>query len=209
MLKRHELLLVILSLIFVVSAHLLGQRVRTPRIQPLEPNEWTDEIREILGPRAQGERTRNTFKICVRNPALCRSWMPLTTYVESGESTLPPHDRELLILRTAWLCGNDPTWGPHESNARRLGLTDEDVLRITKGPKAAGLSVFDAALLQTADELNTDQFIQDATWKTLSGRYTDRQLMDTIFVVGQYTVVSMYLNSVGAQLGPGDKPRPR
>jgi hypothetical protein len=51
-LLKHGLLLVVLSLIFVVSAHPLGQRVRTPRIQPLEPSEWTDEIREILGPRA-------------------------------------------------------------------------------------------------------------------------------------------------------------
>jgi hypothetical protein len=42
--------------------------------------------------------------------------MPLTTYVESAASTLPPHDRELLILRTAWLCGNDPTWGVLRQN---------------------------------------------------------------------------------------------
>jgi alkylhydroperoxidase family enzyme len=206
---KHTFLLLVLTLAIAAAATPAGQRVKPPRIAPLEPSEWTDEIRTILGPRAQGDRTRNTFKICVRNPALCRSWMPFTTYVESGDSTLPPRDRELLILRTAWLCGNDPTWGPHEANARRLGLTDEDVLRITKGPKAPGWSAFDAALLLAADELHADQFIQDGTWKTLSSRYSERQLMDTIFAVGQYTMISMYLNSVGAQLGPGDKPLPK
>ena len=207
---RHTLIIIaFLSVLIGLSAQPSGQRLRTPRIQPLEPSEWNDEIREILGPRAQGDRTRNTFKICVRHPALCRSWMPLTTYVESSASTLPPRDRELLILRTAWLCGNDPTWGPHEANARRLGLTGDDITRIAKGPKAAGWTAFDAALLQAADDLHADQFIQDATWTTLTGRYNDRQMLDTIFAVGQYTLISMYLNSVGAQLGPGDKPLPK
>jgi len=207
--SKHKSLLLVVCLLVAAGATGAGQRLKTPRIAPLEPSEWTDEIRAILGPRAQGDRTRNTFKICVRNPALCRSWMPLTTYVESRESSLPPRDLELLIMRTAWLCGNDPTWGPHETNAKRLGLTDDDVLRITKGPKAAGWNAFDAALLQAADELHTDQFIQDATWKTLTSRYNDQQMMDTIFAVGQYTMISMYLNSVGAQLGPGDKPLPK
>jgi hypothetical protein len=185
-----------------------AQRVSTPRIQPLEPSEWTDEQRQILGSRAQGANTRNTFKICLRNPALCRSWLPLTTYVESKESTLPPRDREILILRTTWLSGNDLTWGPHEGIAKRLGLTDDDILRLTK-PGAAGWNAFDAALVRAADELHEDQFIQDATLKALAERYNERQMMDAIFAVGQYTLIGMYLNSTGAQLGPGDKKIPR
>jgi alkylhydroperoxidase family enzyme len=204
-----------LILAFVlVPASSEAQRVSTPRVPPLEPSEWTDEHKQILGSRAQGANTRNTFKICLRNPALCRSWLPLTTYVESKESTLPPRDREILILRTTWLSGNDLTWGPHEAIAKRLGLTDDDIVRITKGPGAPGWSPFDAALVRAADELHNDQFVQDGTWKILAGRYDDRQMMDAIFAVGQYTLrqytlIAMYLNSTGAQLGPADKKLPR
>jgi alkylhydroperoxidase family enzyme len=197
------------SLIVIAGASAYAQRVTAPRIQPIEPSEWSDEHRAILGDRARGGNARNTFKICLRNPALCRSWLPFTTYVESPESSLPPRDRELLILRTVWLSGNDATWGPHFTIANRLGLTDDDILRITRGPDAAGWSAFDAALLRAADELHADQFIKEATWKTLAGRYTDRQLLDTIFAVGQYTMISMYLNSTGAQLGTGDRKLPR
>jgi alkylhydroperoxidase family enzyme len=207
--RKRALLLLTMSVAILMPGVSRGQRLNAPRIQPVEPSQWTDEDRETLGPRGRGGDARNTFKICLRNQDLCRSWLPLTTYVESNKSTLPPRDRELLILRTAWLSKNDVTWGPHETNAKRLGLTDEDVLRITKGPDATGWNAFDQALLRAADELHGDQFIQDATWKTLASRYNDKQLMDTIFAVGQYTLIGMYLNSTGAQLGPGDKKLPR
>src|SRR5262245_12992461 len=133
-----------------IVAPLTAQRVSAPRIQPVEPSQWTDEHREILGARGRGGDARNTFKICLRNPELCRSWLPFTTYVESPSSSLPPRDRELLIMRTVWLCGNDATWGPHEAIAKRLGLSDEDVLGIARGPSATGWNAFDAALLRAA-----------------------------------------------------------
>ena len=49
---------------------------------------------------------------------------------------------------------------------------------------------FDAALLRAADELHDDAFISDATWSTLASRYSTEQLMDVVFCVGQYVLVS-------------------
>jgi 4-carboxymuconolactone decarboxylase len=206
---RLRRLLLLPVVLFVIQAQPQAQRINTPRIKPIEPSEWTAEHREILGARAASGNARDTFKICLRNPDLCRSWLPFTTYVESDKSSLPKRDRELLIMRTAFLCGNDPTWGPHEGIARRLGYGDKEIHQIVEGPRAAGWSPFEAAVLQAADDLHKDQFIQDATWKALAEKYDDRQLMDTIFAVGQYTMISMYLNSVGAQLGPNDKKLPK
>ena len=56
-----------------------------------------------------------------------------------------------------------------------------------------------------ADELHTNAKVSDATWAALSARYTTQQLMDTVFAVGQYTLVSMALNSFGVQLDKGVK----
>jgi 4-carboxymuconolactone decarboxylase len=44
--------------------------------------------------------------------------------------------------------------------------------------------------------------ISDAIWKALAQRYSELQLMDLVFTVGQYTLVSMALNSFGVQLDP-------
>ena len=82
----------------------------------------------------------------------------------------------------------------------RAGLTKEDLTRITQGPDAAGWSQADATLLRAVDELHKDQHISDSTWARLRERFDEKQLMDIIFTTGQYTLVSMYLNSTGVQL---------
>ena len=193
----------VLLLLVIVQSHDRAQLVRPPRILPVEPSQWTEEQRAALGPRARSGNTVNSYKICLHNPELCRTWMGFAGYVEGSSSSLAPRERELLILRTAWLCRDNYVWSPHAANGMRAGLTSEDLDRITKGPEAKGWSAFDAALLRAADELHKDQFISELTWKALAERYNNKQLLDAIFAVGEYTMVAMYLNSVGAPLEPG------
>jgi 4-carboxymuconolactone decarboxylase len=69
-------------------------------------------------------------------------------------------------------------------SGKRAGLTDQEILRITKGPNAEGWNSFDATLLQAVDELHKDAFISDSTWVALSKQYTEQQIMDLIFTVG-------------------------
>jgi len=82
-------------------------------------------------------------------------------------------------------------------------LTDQEILRIMKGPDAEGWSSFDATLLQAVDELHKDAFISDSTWVTLAEQYTEQQLMDLVFTVGTYNLASMALNSFVVQLDEG------
>ncbi len=85
------------------------------------------------------------------------------------------------------------------------GLTDAEIARIKEGPDVAGWAPFDAALLRAADELHRDAMISDKTWAALSERYNTKQLMDVVFAVGQYHLVSMSLNTFGVQLDKGVK----
>jgi hypothetical protein len=88
------------------------------------------------------------------------------------------------------------------------GISNDEIQRIPDGPDA-GWDPFDATLLRAADELHDDSFVSDATWKQLGERYSTEQLMDVVFTVGQYTLVSMALNSFGVQLDPGVEGFPR
>lgn len=83
-----------------------------------------------------------------------------------------------------------------------MGLSDAEIRRIAAGPDAEGWDPFDAALLSAADELHDDAFISDDTWAALAERYSTQQLMDAVFTVGQYHIVSMALNSFGVQFEP-------
>ena len=169
------------------------------RIEPLDRSKWTDAHREV----ADSVRNMTQVRICLHNLELCRQYWTFTRQLTS-HNTLPLRDKELLILRTAWLSRGTYIWGRHSSGTgRQAGLTDDDLVRIVQGPGAEGWSAFDAALLRAADELHTSRFITDATWKTLATRYNEAQLLEVIFQVGNYTLLTMFHNSVGLPLEPG------
>ena len=74
---------------------------------------------------------------------------------------------------------------------------------IKAGPDAPTWSAADAALMRASDELHHDQFITNATWAALKAHFSDKQCMDVVFTAGQYTQVSMMLNTFGVQLDAG------
>src|SRR5690349_3199026 len=124
-------------------------------------------------------------------------------YVLSRRNSLPPRQREIVILRTGYLCKSGYEWRQHVKIAKREGLSDEEIARVKNGA-SAGWSEADAALLRASDELHTDQFIGDKTWSALSAHFSEAQRMDLVFTVGQYTQVSMMLNTFGVQLEAGE-----
>ena len=83
------------------------------------------------------------------------------------------------------------------------GLKADEIARIKQGPEAAGWSPADQALLLAADALHHDHHIPDDVWAKLSAHFDRKSCMDVVFTVGQYTQVSMILNSFGVQLDAG------
>jgi len=87
-------------------------------------------------------------------------------------------------------------------------LSDEDIGRIKQGPTAGGWSETERALMQAADDLYENSVVSDATWATLAKSYSTEQLIDAVFTIGQYNMVSWALNSFGVPLDdflPGAK----
>ena len=87
------------------------------------------------------------------------------------------------------------------------GLSEAEIERIKQGPDVPGWSALDAAMLRATDELTENHFVSNATWAALE-ELGDRGRMDLVFTVGQYTQVSMMLNSFGVQLESGDMSDP-
>jgi 4-carboxymuconolactone decarboxylase len=150
----------------------------------------------------------NIFSTLAHHPELLKRWMVFANHV-LVKSTLPPREREILILRIGWLCNAEYEWAQHVLIGKASGLSDEDIDRIAKGPDAPGWSADDAALVRAVDDLHGDAFISDATWEKLSARWSVQQLMDVVFTVGQYALVSMALNTLGVQLDEGLPRMPR
>ncbi|MGE0046180.1 MAG: carboxymuconolactone decarboxylase family protein, partial [Hyphomonadaceae bacterium] len=81
-------------------------------------------------------------------------------------------------------------------------LSDDEIARIKAGA-GAGWGPADSALISADEELHDNQFISPATWAALSAHFDEKQRMDVVFTAGQYTQVSMMLNTFGIQLDAG------
>ena len=147
-------------------------------------------------------RVFNIFKTLAHHPNLSRRWMVFANHI-LGKSTLPDRDRELLILRIGFLCQAGYEWGQHVLISRRCGMSEEEISSTQTGPQTEGLSAKDKVLLQATDDLHREAHVSNETWEGLATYFNTQQLMDIVFTVGQYNLVSMALNSFGVQLDEG------
>lgn len=158
---------------------------RQPRISPL-PSDRTD--------RPQ----LNIFRTLAHNPSLYKAFLALGGHLLTAGS-LPPREREIVILRTGRRAESEYEFGQHRSIGRDAGLTDIEIEWLAGD---GDWNDDDAALVAMVDELTADDVVSHETWKALSSRWSEQQLLELLMLCGFYRLVSGLLNSVGVALEP-------
>ena len=168
-----------------------------PRLTPIGPAERTEEQSQLLSeiPR---DPAPNLFSTVVRHPALFRAWLPFCMQLLM-HSAFPPRERELLIIRTAWLCGSAYELEHHLDLGAKIGLTDHDLAAVT-GEASEAWPRRERLLVAAADELHAHHTICDATWRDLSALLTTEQLVELPMLVGHYILLAGTLSSLGVAL---------
>ena len=113
-----------------------------------------------------------------------------------GNGALSARNRELAVLRIGWLCQAPYEWGEHVHVAKKVGITSEEIERITQGANAPGWSELERAILTAVEELHGGAMISDATWATLAKHLNDKQLIELPILIGQYQTVAFYQNAL-------------
>ena len=175
-------------------------RLSKARISPLSDAEMGPEQKEAL--KEFGPNILNIFRTLVRAPKALTRFNAWGGYVLSRRNDLPAREREIVILRTGYLCKSGYEFTQHTRIGLESGMTAAEIEAVKRGADA-GWSAADAALIRATDELHADQFISDKTWNTLKQHFSEKQCMDVVFTTGQYTQVSMMLNTFGVQLDAG------
>jgi alkylhydroperoxidase family enzyme len=183
-----------------------------PRITPLPPGEWPDEMRAALAairpanprhpfPSRDPSRPKglNVLGMLARHPALAQAFNTFNGHILFA-TTLSPRQREMLVLRVAAVRQAAYEWRQHVVLAADAGLTPEEVAWIEEGPSAPGWSPLDAALMSAVDELVRSATVSDATWEVLAAELEVEQLMDLVFTVGAYDALAMAFRSFGIPL---------
>jgi alkylhydroperoxidase family enzyme len=179
-----------------------------PRLAPLKPDEVAEAaLQNTISLRKAASRAADVAMADIpelvftllRHPELDQRIADLSIQL-LGHGSLSARDRELVVLRVAWLWQAPYEWGEHVTLAKAAGITSQEIERITEGSAAAGWNEHEAALLRAAEELKADAMISDATWATLSLRLDDKQLFELPVLVGQFTNVAFFQNGLRLRL---------
>jgi 4-carboxymuconolactone decarboxylase len=194
------------------------------RLAPLERNEWSSEVRELLDgtaesvaeiegnqaghdPDEDASGTLNILRTIAHHPGILGPFLGFAGAL-ALKGVLSRRVSELLALRAAWNCESSFEWGHHVVFARAAGLDEDEIVGIAVGPDYAGWSADDRLLLVAADELHSGQDFSEQTWAGLRKMLSDAQLVEVPFVIGQYTMLSMVANATGVPVEAGLDPLP-
>ena len=178
-------------------------RLTAPRIPPVDPANLTDEQREVLH-SYEGRRpvVPNIVTTLAHTPKGLKAFLGWSFYVLSANNSLPARQREIVTLRVAYRCRSGYEFTHHAHVGLDAGLTEDEISKVKDGP-GSDWAADDAALIRATDELVSDHFISEATWQELNDHFDQRQCMDVVLTAGQYTQVSMMLNTFGVQMEDG------
>jgi alkylhydroperoxidase family enzyme len=176
-------------------------RLKIARVPPVDLDQLDEDQREAL--KVFSGRPLNIFRTLAHAPKALSRFLDWGNYVLSRRNSLPAREREIVILRVGWLCRSGYEFTQHRAIGLREGLSEPEIEAIKQGAGAPNWGDAERALIRATDELHADQFISDDTWAALSRQFDQKQCMDVVFTVGQYTQVSMMLNTFGVQLDEG------
>jgi alkylhydroperoxidase family enzyme len=170
------------------------------RVAPLSPEE-RDERQADLVRKAGAEL--GVYTTLVRATDVFGDFLPFGRRLLRF-SSLPPRERELLIMRTAFRCSAGYEWSHHDRIGRGAGLDDKDIELLATDQVSAGDGDDRTVLLiQAADELIADHVLSDGTWAKLADGYAVPQIIEICMLVGEYAMLAGALNSLGVQIEDG------
>jgi alkylhydroperoxidase family enzyme len=167
-------------------------RIPVPRAEELRAD--AAQLLPLIAP--PDREPARTMAVLARQPDLLSPFLGWAAALALN-GVLSHRDHEILALRVASNCGSEFEWVEHVEYARAAGLTDDEIAAVAEPVEAGGWGVAERALLVAADELHVDRDVSDATWAVLAEHYDLPALVEILFVVGQYTMLSIVANAAG------------
>ena len=172
------------------------------RLPQLKQDEITDEVRAFLS-RWTGGIFRNAdvnppLLTFAHHPHLANLFSQFNIHLLST-STLPVRQRQIAIMRTAWICKATYMWSSHLRTSIRCGLEPEIFRPIQVGASDPYFTAFERTIIRATEELVNDKRVGDANWQALMAEWNNRQILDFLFTVGCYVTTAGVMRSTGIE----------
>ena len=198
--NRFTKLMLALVVFFGVRTAVLAQ----DRMPPLSTREMTEaqtaavaELEEV-----RGIAPRGPWNPLLRSPEMMRRARALGDYLRF-DSSLSPRLREFVILLTAREWTQQYEWYAHYQIALDAGIDPAVVSAVAAGRRPEEMAEDEAVLYAFFMELNRDKSVSDATYARAVGAFGEPGVIDTVGIVGYYTLLAMVMNTARTPV-PGD-----
>jgi 4-carboxymuconolactone decarboxylase len=190
--------------------HLPGEIAMLPpdppaRMPPLTPETCTAEANDMF------ERWRSgAFKNSDQNPVLWTfAHHPQLAELFSAfnihllsTSTLPVRQRQIAIMRTAWLCNACYMWSSHLRTSLRRDIEPELFGPLQVGASDPYFTAFERTVIDATEDLVRDRLVSDTHWQALAAQWNNSQLLDFLFTVGTHVLLAGVMRSTGVEREP-------
>jgi 4-carboxymuconolactone decarboxylase len=97
-------------------------------------------------------------------------------------------------------------WNAHYQLALNGGLTPDIAKAIAEGRRPERMAEDEEILYDFATELQRNYSVSDATYARAVAQFGEQGVIDTVSLMGYYTMISMVLNTARTPLPAGAKP---
>lgn len=174
------------------------------RMPPIPPERMTEAQKKAIAEfaAARGNELRGPFVPLLRSPEVLSRARAMGDYLRF-KSVLPPKLSEFVILLTARQWTQPYEWAAHHPLAIKAGLDPEIVKAIGDGRRPARMGEDEEALYNFCDELRRRQSVSDVTYAKTVSKFGEQGVIDTIGLVGYYSMLAMVLNTARTPTAAG------
>lgn len=194
-------LVLVLSLAFSLSAF------AQERMGPIPADTMTDAQKKAAADHtaARGQLT-GPWQVLLRSPELMGRVRGLSDYVR-WNGALSPKQSEFVILITAREWSQPYEWNAHQPLAVKGGLNPEIAKAVAEGRRPHGMAEDEEILYDFATELLQNRSVSDATYARAMAKFGEKAILDTIGLMGHYSLIAMVLNTARTPVPPGGPTR--
>ncbi|CAN7413456.1 hypothetical protein LJR219_002623 [Phenylobacterium sp. LjRoot219] len=175
------------------------------RMPQIAPEDFSDEAKEMFARWTQGpfkDADKNpVLKTFIHAPKLADLFSQLNIHLLLTNS-VPVRQRQIAIMRTAWLTKATYMWSSHLRTSAGFGLEPELYAPLKVGADDPYFTEFERVIIRATEELVNDRRIGDANWAALSTEWSHEQMLDFMFTVGAYVLVAGVMRSTGVEREP-------
>jgi 4-carboxymuconolactone decarboxylase len=181
--------------------------VAQDRMPPIPADKLTTAQRTAIEEfkAARSAEISGPFVPLLRSPEVMTRARAMGDYLRY-KSALPPRLSEFVILLTARRWTQQYEWNAHQPLALKGGVKADVVAAIAEGRRPEHMAADEEAVYTLVEEIDRNRSVSDATYSRAIAAVGEQGVIDTLGLVGYYTMLAMVMNTARTPLPAGATP---